>query len=254
MLKKMFGDIIFEKISFKKIFTTEQLSLFLQIGALINVIGLFLDLIIYHEYANSTWLQICAENLNHLSVFMICLVIIPQALILFLKNHQKLLQAYPIATMTTESCMAIFFLWVLTIENDIEGKFIIFYSSVSRSDHSYRIIFILITIALLLMIDFYKNLEDPEIVDDASIPSIVQSSFGLVVRKHLLLLLFVYGVIHFKKIHKFSIAALNYSRSELFFNLTLLEIVIPIVWIAGFAYYAYIKIFYKQQFTQTKKP
>lgn len=250
MLKKMFGDIIFKKISFKKIFTTEQLSLFLQVGALINVMALFLDLIIYHEYAKNRWLKLFTENLNNVSIFIICLVIIPQALILFLKNHQKLLRTYPIATMTIESCMAIFFLWVLTIENDIEGKFIIFYSSVSRSDHSYRIIFILITITLLLIVDFYKNLEDPEIVDDTSIPRIIKSSLSLVIRKHLFLLLFVYGVVHFKKIHKFSIAALNYSQSEFFLNITLLEIVIPIIWIAGIVYFLYIKIFLKPKISK----
>ena len=232
---------------FKKIFTSQQLSLFLQAGALINIIGLFLDLIIYHYFSDSTILKIIAENLNTLSIFMICIVIISQAVLVFFKNHEKLFAQYPIAIISIEIVLAIFCLWVLTVENDIEGKFIIFYSSMSRLDHSYKIMLIIATLTLILIIDFYRNLKDPAIVDDQYVPNIVRSSFQVVIRKHIILLLFVYGIIHFKKIHKFSVAVLHYSQSTFLYDLTLLEILIPISWIAGIVYYVYTKFHHETQ-------
>ncbi len=150
------------------------------------------------------------------------------------------MKLYPIATITIETCMAIFLFWMLTIENDIEGEFIIFYSSLSRLDHSYRIMFVIATITMLLIIDFYRSLEDQVVVNDRSVVKIVKESFYIVIRRHLLLLLFAFGIIHFTKIHKFAVTLLGYSKATLFFNLTLLEILIPISWIFAIGYYLYL--------------
>ena len=223
-----------------KLFAHKKLSLLLNAGILINIIGLFLDIIIYHYYSNSNFLKIVALNLNNVSIFIICAIIISQTLLLFLKKHQKLMKLYPIATITIETCMAIFLFWMLTIENDIEGEFIIFYSSLSRLDHSYRIMFVIATITMLLIIDFYRSLEDQVVVNDRSVVKIVKESFYIVIRRHLLLLLFAFGIIHFTKIHKFAVTLLGYSKATLFFNLTLLEILIPISWIFAIGYYLYL--------------
>lgn len=235
---------------FKKIFTQQQLSLFLQVGILINIIGLFLDLIIYHYFPYNNFMKILADNCNNASILIVCTIIISQALILFLKKHTKLRHQYPLATITITTCIGIFLVWILTIENDIEGKFIIFYSTASRFDHSSKVIFIIATITMLLIIDLYRTIENPTIINDRALPEVIRSSIQTVIRKHLLVLIFVYGIIHFTKIHKFSVAILNYSRSTLLFNLTLLEILIPISWLVAIGYYLYHKYNQKLQSIQ----
>lgn len=232
---------------FKRIFTNQQLSLFLQAGALMNVIGLFLDLITYHYFADNKILEIVAKNCNVVSIFLVCSVIISQTLLLFFKNHKKLFAQYPITIVSIEIILAVFCLWILTVENDIEGKFVIFYSSISRLDHSHKTIAVIIILTMLLIVDFYRNLQEPAIVNDKSVPNIVRSSLQIVVRKHLFILLFAYGIVHFKKIHKLSIAILNNSKSTLVYNLTLLEILIPVAWVGGICYYLYIKFYGKNQ-------
>ncbi len=232
---------------FKKFFTQTQLSLFLQIGILINIIGLFLDLIIYHYFPYNNFLKILADNCNNTSILIVCTVIISQALMLFLKKHTKLQHQYPLATITIITFLGVFLLWILTIENDIEGKFIIFYSTASRLDHSSKIIFIIATITMLLLIDLYRTLDDPTIINDHKLPEVIKSSVQIVVRKHIIILIFVYGIINFTKIHKFSVAILNYSTSTLIFDLTLLEILIPISWLVAIGYYLYHKYNQKLQ-------
>lgn len=220
-------------------FTSKQLSLFFQIALLINIVGLFLDLIIYHYFSTNKFLKVFAENLNNLSLFMICLIIISQTIIIFTKNHPILVTRYKMLAIAIESFICVFFIWILSIENDIQGKSIIFSSSLSKSDHSYKLIFILIAIFIMLLFDFYRTLTHPQNIDTKTIPQVIRSVVKLVLRKHLLIFLCVFGIVKFKTLNIFAHALLHHSTSSLLFDLSLLEFIIPIAWLAALFYYFY---------------
>ncbi len=223
----------------KKIFTEQQISLFFQIAVLMNIAGLFLDLIVYHYFSDHQLLKLFAENLSHLSLFMICLTMISQALIIFRQRHQIFITKYKIAAITIEACICIFFVWLLTIESDIQGKVIIFSSSLSQFNHSYRLTLILIAIFIMLLFDFYKNLVTPPTINENSVSEMLRSIFKLVVRRHLIMLIFIFGIVNFTTVHKFSMALFHHSQSLFFFDLNLLEFILPIGWIVTIFYYLY---------------
>ena len=223
----------------KRIFSQKQLSLFFQIAVLMNITGLFLDLIVYHYFSHNQFLKLVTENLNNLSLFMVCLIMISQALVIFTQRHQILVTKYKIAAITIEACIGIFFIWLLTIENDIQGKVIIFSSSLSQFNHSYRLILILVAIFIMLLFDFYKNLMTPPKINQNSIPEMLKSIFILVFRRHIIMLIFMFGMVNFTTIHKFSTALFYHSKSLLFFDISLLEFIIPIAWIITIFYYLY---------------
>ena len=223
----------------KKIFTEQQISLFFQIAVLMNITGLFLDLVVYHYFSDHQLLKLFAENLSHLSLFMICLTMISQALIIFRQRHQIFITKYKIAAITAETSIAIFFVWLLTIESDIQGKVIIFSSSLSQFNYSYRLTLILGAIFIMLLFDFYKNLVTPPQINENSVPEMLRSIFKLVIRRHLIMFIFIFGIVNFKTIHKFSMVLFHHSQSLFLFDLKLLEIIIPIVWIITIFYYLY---------------
>lgn len=224
---------------FKKIFTSKQLSSWFQIALLINIIALFLDLIIYHYFSTNKLFKLFAENLNNLSLFMICLIIISQTIIIFTKNHPILVTRYKMLAIAIESFICIIFIWILSIENDIQGKSIIFSSSLSKSDHSYKLIFTLIAIFIMLLFDFYKTLTKPQNINPKTIPQVIRSTTRLVLRKHLFIFLCVFGIVKFKTLNIFARALLHHSASSLLFDLSLLEFIIPIAWIVALFYSFY---------------
>jgi hypothetical protein len=223
----------------KRIFSQQQLSLFFQIAVLMNITGLFLDLVVYHYFSHNELFKLLAENLNNLSLFMICLTIISQALVIFTQRHQILVTKYKIAAIAIEACIGIFFVWLLTIENDIQGKVIIFSSSLSQFNHSYSLALILSAIFIMLLFDFYKNLITPPKINQNSVPEMLQSIFRLVFRRHLIMFIFMFGMVNFTTIHKFSTALFHHSRSLFIFEVSLLEFIIPIGWIVTIFYYLY---------------
>jgi hypothetical protein len=224
---------------FKKIFTSQQLSLFFQIAVLINITGLFCDLIIYHYFSKNEFFKLFAENLNNLSVFMICLTIVSQALFIFTEKHQQFVTRYKIVAITLEACIGIFVIWLVTIEDDLQAKTIIFFSSLSKANHGYRLLCTLAAIFIMLIFDFYRTLTAPDTIDQKSVPEKLHSIFRLVIRRHLIIFIFIFGIIQFETLNKFAQALLHHSTSSLLFDFSLLEFIIPIGWIAAICYYFY---------------
>ncbi len=225
----------------KKIFTKEQLSFFFQIAALCDITGLFLDLVVYHYFPDNTMLKLMIENFNNGALFVMYLIIGWQAIILFTQHNQKFIERYPLIALTIEVSIAIFLFWILSVESDMESKALIFYSMISRFNHSYRIEILFFIIFMILLIDFYRIIEEPQPIDDASVPEMIKSSSKLVIRKHLFLCIFAFGLMHFDKIHKFALVMLQRSETAFFYDLTILEIMIPITWSVGIIYYLYTK-------------
>jgi hypothetical protein len=228
-----------EKLMFQKIFTTQQLTSFFQIAVLMDIVALLLDLLIYHFFPNNYFLDILAINLNNASIIIIYGVLASQAIIIFIENHQKLYTQYKLLAITIELFIGVFLFSILKIDNDIKAKFIIFSSSLSLFNHSYKLIFLLLSIFIMLLIDFYHNLKTPTNINNESVLEILRSTCIQFLRKHLLIIFFIFGIVHFKKIHRFSVALFHHSQLSLFYDLQLLEIIIPIFWFGSIAYYFY---------------
>lgn len=226
---------------FKKVFTSKQISLFFHIAVLMNLAGFFLDLVIYHFFSTNEYLKLLTENLNNLSVSMICLTIVSQALFIFAKRHEYLLTNYKLLAISIEACIAMLFIWLIAIEDDIHGKVIIFASSLSKSNNSYQLIITLTAIFIMLSLELYRAIKNPEKINNASVLQIVRLTFKLVLRKHLFLFILMYGILKFSTLKKFAIALLYHSKSSLLYKLSLLEFILPTLWIIAI-FYAYYQL------------
>jgi hypothetical protein len=225
----------------QKIFNSQQLSRFFQIAIIINLIGLLSDIIVYRYFSDYEILKSINENLSNLSIFIVCCIIISQAILIFIKHHKKLITRYELVAITLIITIAVFLFWLLTIDNDIQEKFIIFCSSTSRTDHDVKMILALIGIFCMLIFNFYNTLEYPDKIDNRSVPEMIISIFKLVIKKYFLIFLSIFGIFHFHTIPTFTADILNYSKSSIYFNVTLLKILIPLGWIGAFGYYLYKK-------------
>ena len=224
---------------FKRIFTSEQLTRFFQIAVIINLIGLLSDVVVYRYFSDYEILKRINENLSNLSIFIVCLIVISQAIFIFIENHKKLSSRYKLLAIASIICISTFFLWLLNIDNDMQENFIIFCSSTSRTDHNNRAIVALIGILTMLILNFYHTLKKADDVNDETIPQMIRSVFRLVVRKYLLIFIAFFGIFHLEKLHNFAMKLFHDGQESIFFDLKLAEILIPIAWIAAVIYYLY---------------
>src|SRR3989339_314274 len=210
-----------------KIFTKRQLTYFFQIAIIINIIGLLLDIIVYRYFPDCIILQLICENLSNMSIFIVCLIIISQALLIFIKNHQTLVHRYKLAAIALGISISTFFMLILTTDNDVQENFIIYISKISRADDSNKAIIALLTIFIFLLYNLYHTLTKPDRINDASVPQTIRSIFRLVITEYILIFIFIFGIIHFTTMHKFSLEMVNDTKEALRFNVTLLEFLIP---------------------------
>ena len=230
-----------------KIFTKRQLTYFFQLAIIINIIGLLLDIIVYRYFPDYTILQIICENLSNLSIFVVCLIIISQALLIFIKNNPTLIHRYKLAAIALGISISTFFAWILTTDNNMQEHFIIYISKISRTDDSNKAIIMLLTIFLFLLYNLYQTLIKPDKINDTSVPQTIRSVLRLVITEYILIFVFIFGIIHFTTMHQFSIEMVNNAKDALRFNVTLLKVLIPTAWIAAISYYIYTHYYIKNR-------
>ncbi len=230
-----------------KIFTKRQLTYFFQIAIIINIIGLLSDIIVYRYFPDYTILQIICENLSNLSIFVVCLIIISQALLIFIKNNPTLIHRYKLAAIALGISISTFFAWILTTDNNMQEHFIIYISKISRTDDSNKAIIMLLTIFLFLLYNLYQTLIKPDKINDTSVPQTIRSVLRLVITEYILIFVFIFGIIHFTTMHQFSIEMVNNAKDALRFNVTLLKVLIPTAWIAAISYYIYTHYYIKNR-------
>ena len=229
-----------------KIFKTKQLSYFFQVAIIINIIGLLSDIIVYRYFPDHTLLKLICENLSNLSIFIVCLIIISQSLLIFTKNHPTLIHRYKLASLAIGMLIGTFFMWILTTDNNMQESFIIYISTMSRTDDSNKAIIALIGIFLFLLYNLYHTLTKPDEINDESIPQSIKSVLRLVIEEYILIFVFIFGIIHFTSMHNFSLEMVNNTKDALRFNVSLLEILIPTAWVAAIIYYIYIHYYLKK--------
>jgi hypothetical protein len=223
---------------FKRIFTNEQLSYFFQIAIIINLTGLLLDVIVYRYFPDYSFLKLLCENLSNLSIFVVCLIIVSQTMFIFIQKHQTLTTRHKTTALTIGIIISTFLVWLLRIDNDLQEKFIIYCSSLSQADHNNRAILVLIAICIMLLLNFYHT--------DISVPQAIRATLHLFIRKYLLMFISFFGIFHLTKIHKFSLAFVNYTQSSIVSKLTFLEFFIPMIWISAIGYYIYNHFYLKK--------
>lgn len=232
---------------FRKFFTNRQLSAIFQSALLLHIMTLLVDLITYHFFPDHTpqiefYFNICHE----LGLFILCLIIISQAIIIFSAHHQKFVTRHRLIALTTEIALGLAFFWLLTIDNDIQANFIEFISSVSIGNRNYKILTTYFVTLVLVIMDFYQTLENPEHINAQSIPEIIRSTIRFVIGEYALIFLSLFSAAHFAKLHAFAITLLNYSKSTITNELTLLQIIIPSAWIGAMVYYIYYRLHKKK--------
>ncbi len=233
--------------AFLKFFKNQQLSFFFQIAIILNFVGLLLDIIVYRYFSDSEILKSLCLNIGNLSLFIICVIVISESLSIFIKSHKKLVTQYKFAAITIELLMSVFFMWILTTDNDIQEGVIIFLSEVSRLNNNNRVILLLIIICITLILSLYNSFKIQDKINKNSIQNMMKSTFKLIIQEYMIIFIILFGMIHFTKIHKFSQALIEDTKSSLLFNLTLLEIIIPTAWSIMLIYHVYHHYYLKDQ-------
>lgn len=222
----------------KKIFTERQLSYFFHIAIIINNIGLLSDVIVYRYFPEYNYLKCINENLSNLSIFIICAIFVSQSLFIFIKNHHKLITHYKFLTITIEVCISVFFVLLLTTDNDLQEQFLIFCSSSSRANDDYKILIILTCLVIMLLVNFYYALKTScTAINNVSVPKMLRSILRLVLQKYFIIVCFFLGIFHYEKMHTFATEFIHHTERALSFNLTLLKVIIPASWISITVYY-----------------
>lgn len=230
----------------KKIFTNRQLSYLFQIAIILDTLTLLAFMIIYRYFPNFTLLKLLNENLDNLSIFMVCLIIISQSIRIFMHRYKKLISNYPLIALTTLLSICIFLAWVLIIDDTIGDEFVIFSSSVSRFDHSILVISVLIAICSSLLFDLYKTISNPDNIDKMTVPSMIQSVIRLLLIKYFFIFIAYFQLIKVNSFHQYSIEMVHETISSLMFNAHILGILIACAWVITISYYAYTKYYHKK--------
>lgn len=231
----------------KKIFTDRQLSLFFQFAILINIVGLLSNIIVYRYFPNSIPMKFTNQNLSNLSILIISAILIPKTIFGFFKKHKKKIQQYKFTGVTIMITLSVFLFWILKMDNFIQEKFIIFFSNLSRIDHSTTNLSIVIVIFCLLIFSFYKNISTPEKINHENVLIIIYDTFRLLLTEYILIFLTVFTVLNIKQLNYFQSKILDYSLSSITNNITFIKIIIPISWFFMISYYVLNYFFRKKQ-------
>lgn len=230
----------------QKIFTNKQLSYFFQVAIIINLVGLLSDVIVYRYFPDYTILKLINENLSNLSIFVVCFIIISQTLFIFIQKYKEFISNYKLAALTIELFITIFLSWLLITDNYTQENFIIYCSSISRTNNSYILIFGLIFIFSYLLFQFYQTLTKPEDINKASVPAMIRSVLHLVIIKYLIISIAFFGIVPLETFHDFVTNIVEHTKTSIFFDATLLGILVPTAWIITIAYYFYTNHYHKE--------
>lgn len=230
---------------FQKIFTNKQLSLFFQIAVFIELISLMGNLIVYHYFPSYLFVKELLQVLNELGLFIICFIVISQILLLLTKKYTAFIHHHTFISLHIAIIITMVMFWILALDNDIQEEFIIFLSKTSLTNHSYELTIILLIIFIVLIIDFYHTLKEPETINEKNILEIVYTSIRLLLKEHFFIFVSIFGIFHIQKINQFALNLFHYTQTSAIADVTFLEILIPISWILACIYYIYNRLYMK---------
>lgn len=225
----------------KRFFTSEQINRFFQAAICINIIGLISDIIGYHYFPDNDLIKITNQNLSNLSIAMICLVLISKAILLFIQRHKSLITKHKLLAITCIIFLANVLYLFLHIDNDIQESFVIYFSNISATNHDYRITLLLIGLLGMLIFNFYRNVQKPEHINAKSVPTLLRSTFNLVIKEYLFIIVALLGIFRITYFKNFAVQIIEYSKATLHAQIMFIKIMIPISWVCIVGYYMYTK-------------
>lgn len=231
---------------FKRIFTNQQLSLFFQFAIFINIIELLSSIITYRYFPHSTIMKFTNQNLSNLSILIICAILIPQTMLKFLEKNKEKIKKYKLAGVAIMIILTTFLFWILTMDNMIQEKFIIFFSNLSRIEHSRKNLNIVMAIFCLLLFNLYQNFSDPEKINNKNVLTIMYDTFRLLLKEYILIFLTLFTVFNTKQLNYFQANILDQTQSSIFRDITFIKIIVPISWLFIILYYAMNHFFRKK--------
>ena len=223
-----------------RFFTQEQLSRYFMSANIINVICLMANMMFHIFIPTYTVIGLIINNFDNFSLFITCLIVVSQALLIFTEKHQKLTE-YKLITITIEFAIATFFIWVLTFNNVMQDATVEFYSVASVAPkHKHRVVFLLILIAIMLCFDlYYSTKEESNKINDDAVKDEVKSGIKLFVTKYLVFMIVLTGIFHIEEFQKLSALGIEdfyyifTVYAHIFYN------AIIIIWIVAISYYLY---------------
>lgn len=222
---------------FERIFTKKQLSFLFNSAVVLNIIVLIFHIIVYRYFPHAQVIKTVIKNISNLSIFIVCLIIVSQAILIFAEQHKTLHEDYKLVALIIEAILCIMFLWLLNINSNIETKFIIFCSTTWRQGNK-KIIIVIAAFMALMFYNFYKMIiKKSNSVTNHSVPQILHSTVNSVMRKYFLIILSVLGIFNFARLHTFSLSILRYTLDSLFFDFGLFKISLFVLVIGGILYY-----------------
>ena len=223
-----------------RIYTQEQLSHYFMSANIMNVICLIANMMYHLFIPKYTIVGIIINNFDNFSLFVTCLIVVSQALLMFTEKHQQLTE-YKLLMITIEFAIATFFVWVLTYNNVMQDAAVAFYSTASITPHhKHRVVFLLILIALMLCFDlYYSAKEESNKINDDAVRDEVKSGIKLFITKYLIFIIVLTGIFHIEEFQKLS--ALGIENFDYIFMIcaNLFYHAIIIIWIVALSYYVY---------------
>lgn len=240
MVKYIKGTIMM----LKNIYTNKQLSLFFQIAVFLNFLCLVSNILLYSCFPESPSLKFIATNLSNLSLFMICIIIIPKIVLYIINKYKKFIDKYTFLAIPILIVIITFLFLILKLDSKTQEKIVIFFSNLLRITYNQNIVYIALSILLIIIVDVYHNFIHQKKINTTTIFTILYDVFMILIRRYLIILLTLFTIFNIKQLTYFQSNILHYSASFFLDNLTFLIITIPLIWlilIVYFIYYRFLK-------------
>ena len=223
-----------------RFYTQEQLSHYFMSANIMNVICLMANMMFHLFIPTYATIGIIIDNFDNFSLFVTCLIVVSQALLIFTEKHQRLTE-YKLIIITVEFAIATFFVWVLTFNSVMQDTAVTFYSIASIAPHhKHRVVFLLILIAIMLCFDlYYSRKEEMNKVDPDAIKEGVTNHIRLFITKYFVFIITLTGIFHIEEFQKLSAIGIEDLKDMLIVYSDIFIHVIIIIWIAAISYYVH---------------
>lgn len=233
----------------KNIYTNKQLSLFFQIAVFLNFLCLVSNILLYSCFPESLSLKFIATNLSNLSLFMVCIVIIPKIVLHIINKYKNFIDNYTFLAIPILIVIITFLFLILKLDSKTQEKIVIFFSNLLRIGYNQNIVYIALSILLIIIVDVYHNFIHQKKINTATIFTILYDVFMILIRRYLIILLTLFTIFNIKQFTYFQSNILHYSASFFLNNLTFLIITIPLIWLILIVYFIYYR-FLKNRYTK----
>jgi len=226
---------------FHRFFTIEQLSKYLRIATIISIVSLLALLFQTHFESHFKIIEIIINLVHYASFFVVTFISIFQMLMIFRKKYQKFIEKHNIIAININILLTTIFLWIFTTVHHIKSSFIEFYNNETiPSNHSKKVIYLLIFITLMLIYDLYESIKKyNKIINDKTIKEIIFTESYTFIREYLIIITALIGFLNFQTLQQFSLLTSKYMYLKLVIYSDIFGYIMLIIWIIIPLYFLY---------------